>query len=98
MHLSSSSAAGVRFLGSIKERHGLKPSAREAGIIQSQLLALLFITSGGLDPRTRLATSPLGARSREHAAYDHSCLTGQFGRKRMKASRWSSGQSERGIQ
>ena len=32
MHLSSSSAAGVRFLGSIKEGHGLKPSAREAGI------------------------------------------------------------------
>src|ERR1019366_8654491 len=32
MHLSSSSAAGVRFLRSIKEGHGLKPSAREAGI------------------------------------------------------------------
>jgi IS30 family transposase len=32
MHLSSSSAAGVRFLGSIREGHGLKPSAREAGI------------------------------------------------------------------
>jgi IS30 family transposase len=32
VHLSSSSAAGVRFLVSIKEGHGLKPSAREAGI------------------------------------------------------------------
>lgn len=28
----SSSAAGVRFLASIKEGRGLKPSAREAGI------------------------------------------------------------------
>ena len=32
MHLSSTSAAGVRFLGSIREGHGLKSSAREAGI------------------------------------------------------------------
>jgi len=32
MYRSSSSPAGVRFLGSIKEGHGLKPSAREAGI------------------------------------------------------------------
>jgi transposase, IS30 family len=32
MYLSSSSAAGVRFLASIKHGHGLKPSARHAGI------------------------------------------------------------------
>ena len=32
MILSSSSAAGVRFLAAIKYGHGLKPSAREAGI------------------------------------------------------------------
>ena len=32
MILSSSSAAGVRFLAAIKDGHGLKPSAREAGI------------------------------------------------------------------
>jgi IS30 family transposase len=32
MHLSSSSAAGIRFLASIKQGHGLKPSARHAGI------------------------------------------------------------------
>ena len=32
MHLSSSSAAGVRFLTSVKEGRGLKRSAREAGI------------------------------------------------------------------
>lgn len=32
MHLRSSSAAGVRFLTSVKEGRGLKRSAREAGI------------------------------------------------------------------
>jgi IS30 family transposase len=32
MHLSSSSAAGVRFLTSVREGRGLKRSAREAGI------------------------------------------------------------------
>lgn len=32
MYLSSASAAGVRFLASVKDGHGLKPSAREAGI------------------------------------------------------------------
>jgi IS30 family transposase len=32
MYLSSASAAGVRFLAAIKEGHGLKRSAREAGI------------------------------------------------------------------
>ena len=32
MHLSSSSAAGVRFLASVREGRGLKRSAREAGI------------------------------------------------------------------
>ena len=32
MHLSSSSAAGVRFLTSVREGGGLKRSAREAGI------------------------------------------------------------------
>jgi hypothetical protein len=32
MYLSSSSAAGVRFLAAIKDGHGLKPSARQAGI------------------------------------------------------------------
>ena len=32
MHLSSSSAAGVRFLTSVKEGRGLNRSAREAGI------------------------------------------------------------------
>src|SRR5215216_3695124 len=32
MHLSSSSAAGVRFLTSVRERRGLSRSAREAGI------------------------------------------------------------------
>lgn len=32
MYLSSSSAAGLRFLGSIKDGRGLKPSARDAGI------------------------------------------------------------------
>jgi IS30 family transposase len=32
MYLSSSSAAGIRFLASIKNGHGLKPSARHAGI------------------------------------------------------------------
>jgi hypothetical protein len=31
MHRSSSSPAGDQFLGSTKEGHGLKPSAREAG-------------------------------------------------------------------
>jgi len=32
MYLRSTSAAGVRFLAAIKEGHGLKRSAREAGI------------------------------------------------------------------
>ncbi|POH71506.1 IS30 family transposase, partial [Cryobacterium zongtaii] len=32
MHLASSSAAGVRFLASVRDGHGLKPSARHAGI------------------------------------------------------------------
>lgn len=32
MHLGSSSAAGVRFLASVRDGHGLKPSARHAGI------------------------------------------------------------------
>jgi transposase, IS30 family len=32
MHLSSSSAAGVRFLTSVREGRGLKRSAREAGV------------------------------------------------------------------
>jgi hypothetical protein len=32
MHLSSSSAAGVRFLTSVREGRGLNRSAREAGI------------------------------------------------------------------
>ena len=32
MYLSSSSAAGIRFLASVKHGHGLKPSARHAGI------------------------------------------------------------------
>jgi IS30 family transposase len=32
MYLSSSSAAGIRFLASVKQGHGLKPSARHAGI------------------------------------------------------------------
>ena len=32
MYLSSSSAAGIRFLASVKLGHGLKPSARHAGI------------------------------------------------------------------
>jgi IS30 family transposase len=32
MYLSSSSAAGIRFLASVKHGHGLKPSARQAGI------------------------------------------------------------------
>jgi IS30 family transposase len=32
MYLSSSSASGIRFLASIKHGHGLKPSARHAGI------------------------------------------------------------------
>jgi hypothetical protein len=32
MHLSSSSAAGVRFLTTVREGRGLKKSAREAGI------------------------------------------------------------------
>jgi len=32
MYLASSSAAGVRFLASVRDGHGLKPSARHAGI------------------------------------------------------------------
>jgi transposase, IS30 family len=32
MYLSSLSAAGIRFLASVKHGHGLKPSARQAGI------------------------------------------------------------------
>jgi hypothetical protein len=32
MYLSSSSAAGIRFLASVKHGYGLKPSARHAGI------------------------------------------------------------------
>jgi IS30 family transposase len=51
MYLSSSSAAGIRFLVSVKHGHGLKPSARQAGIDKE-------VGYGTLVRRGRAATRP----------------------------------------
>ena len=75
MHLGSSSAAGVRFLGSIKEGHGLKPSAREAGIDEGSVTersAIAEPSGGARGIRSRSTTGPVRwtdrYRLRERAA------------------------------
>lgn len=88
MYLSSSSPAGIRFLASIKQGTGLKPSARAAGIdkeVGYRWLreSYLRLRRDGLSPAG--ATAAIGFTTSRLPAWE-AAVSGDTGRHHLQAS------------
>lgn len=63
MYLRADSAAGVRFLSSVREGRGLKPSARAAGVGKEtgyRWLREAFVSAAGAGRQRRRGTDQAG--------------------------------------